>query len=189
MKKFFIHFLLIYRNEGIADLWYAMKGHSRCKSMNEAKNRFREDLRRFGTAEWNDAGRRRDLQEEVHKASGFYSTGPWIILHILGCSDYPHRTPLTHMACDLISNVEIMDDASISEIVNHALKISNDDFVRYITKDGADGKPFIDIKELHGITEGICSVNHSVTPIDTNENSDDHQVVNKALVDFFEKHC
>ncbi len=52
MREFLIHYLLSFRNEGIADLWFYMNGHGPVKDPEVARQKFREDIQRFDSMPW-----------------------------------------------------------------------------------------------------------------------------------------
>jgi len=144
IREFLIHYLLSFRNEGIANLYFAMQGHNDVQDPETARQIFLCGIQNFEAARWEDESIIRQKEQEVMTTHDFYSVGPWLILHALSCADCQITTPLAGSVAGRIIAGEAVAYDDIMEVISHALKITNGDFIRCLTKPGLDDKPFIE---------------------------------------------
>lgn len=184
IRELFIHFLLSYRNEGIAELWYSLKGNSHFREPADARQKFLEDFSRFDAAPWEDLSMLRNNEWEIMHTYGFYSAGPWMILHVLTCTENKEMSALASSAIGKMMNGEIMEDNEIIDIIKEALKVSNDDFVKGIVKHGFESKPFIEQELIYKTASRIAKIDH---PREIHEQDEEYNRVSSDLISFFKR--
>ncbi len=78
------HFILKFREEGIADLYYLLKGnHPDIHSIEEAKEMFREKVKCAGLKCKEAVRSDETFRQELYSGYHFYEAGPWLILDAL----------------------------------------------------------------------------------------------------------
>ena len=184
VREFLIHYLLSYRNEGIADLWFYMNGHGSVKDPEVARQKFREDIHRFESMPWEEESVLKKNEYESMATYLFYSVGPWMVLHALSCS---HNEGISSLARSIAGRI-IRDEAIPREdmigLIMEAVKISNEDFIMSLTKPGLDGKPFIETGIIEQLAHRLGKISHKreIHPED-----EEYNRVNDNLMKFYNK--
>lgn len=146
VREFLVHYLLSFRNEGIADLYHFLLNDRPVKSKEEARSKFLEDISRVESYDWENNDTIKENEWKLMQTYLFYSVGPWMILHILSCPEYKNMTPLAREVFNIIENEQEVDKYTKSEIIKHSILISNEDFIQFLSEPGLDGKCFIPMK-------------------------------------------
>lgn len=139
-------YLIKYRQEGIAELYYLLKGHSSFTDLGKARDRVALDLERISGIDPGKATFHKPISDMVLDNIVFYSAGPWMVLHVLSLSDHPE---VAEKAKFVASNVEdglVVNDELVFQVIGYALNISNEEFLSGIYKPGWDGYPMIEEK-------------------------------------------
>ncbi len=155
MVEAFVRLLLRFRNEGIAESYYLTKSHTHYRSIQAARTPFIKTMNVLRNWRWND----KNLIVKCHLLfngdSRLYNVGAWMILHILGCREYPGYTPQAEIAAVKIKKRQPMTEDEIMSIVHKALAIDNLTFIQYLTKPGTDGKPFVSYSDLYDLARTV----------------------------------
>ncbi len=152
LRKYWIKHLLSYRNEGVADLLYTLKGFNTINSMSDAFRKFQEDRRAFLEINWELTGYLNSWEKQIQNASHIYSVGPWMILHALSLSGDKYVKDLVTSAISQVSNGEVVSEQTIFELLRYALELNCNQFISCLTKPGKFGNAFLDsslINELN----------------------------------------
>jgi len=163
-----------------------MQGHNDVQDPETARQIFLCGIQNFEAARWEDESIIRQKEQEVMTTHDFYSVGPWLILHALSCADCQITTPLAGSVAGRIIAGEAVAYDDIMEVISHALKITNGDFIRCLTKPGLDDKPFIEGSILCDLSGRIVKINHKRV---IHEEDDEYDRVNAELADFFNIYC
>jgi hypothetical protein len=124
---------LKFREEGIADLYYLLKGnHPNIHSLEEAKEIFREKVKWAGRKCKEAARSDEKFRHVLYGGDHFYDVGPWLILDFL-----------QRMGADLFDNMiedsltslfdgTVIPDEKILKIIQKALEFTEcNDFLNY----------------------------------------------------------
>jgi len=152
LRKFWIKHFLSYRNEGVADLLFTLKGHNSIISMECALQKFQEDKRAFHEINWELTGYLNSWEKQIQNASHIYSVGPWMILHALSLSGNEYVKDLVTSAISQVSNGGVVSEQTIFELLRYTLQLDNDQFISCLTIPGENGNSFLDsslINELN----------------------------------------
>ena len=183
VREFLVHYLLSYRNEGIADLYYFLSNGPDIRNMETARKEFHDDVRRFSSVEWENYEIIKQMELEMMQTCHFYSIGPWVILHLLSCPEYKNHMPSVAEVIARLHKGETIGNETILKIIKSTLQISNEDFVRYISEQGYGGAVFIGGNELSKLAERLNKITH---PRIIHEDDREYNKVNAAIVSFFD---
>jgi hypothetical protein len=81
-----------------------------------------------------------------------------MVLHVLSCPGTSLFIPQVPQTLNKLENNLLISDDEIYTIVRHALNITNDAFLEYLTKPGFDGVPFIEETELQQLARYSKSI-------------------------------
>jgi hypothetical protein len=130
----FKYCLIKYREEGIADLYYVLHGHTEIKNAEEAIGLFKEDviIRKkeidFSVPS-ND-----NTRSQLYQGINFYKYGPWLILEILREIEMNWDDDIVAKCIETISRNEPVPLETILEVIKRSLKIGPEDFLHSIEK-------------------------------------------------------
>lgn len=154
-REFIVKHLLSFRNEGIADLFWLMKGNSAVKDMKTARQRFAKELKRMEDLPWEDPSLTEQLKDSLFNTSISYSLGHWMVLHAISAlntesSDKP--------IIDVVKDIEkgrIFEDDQVIDIARIALKLTNQAFLQALIQPAYDGVPFANPERLFTLINRI----------------------------------
>jgi hypothetical protein len=184
VREFLVHYLLSYRNEGIADLYYFLNNGPDVKNLDRARGIFIEDISCFSAVEWEHYEIIKEKEWEMMQTYHFYSIGPWIILHILTCPEYKNSLPAAAEVITKLHRGESIENETILKIIKSALQISNEDFIECISKPGYDREAFFAGNELSRLADRLNKIKH---PRVINENNDEYTGVNEDIITFYDR--
>ena len=184
VREFLVHYLLSYRNEGLADIYYFLNNGPDIKDMNTARLEFLDDIRRFSSVEWEDYEIIKKMEWEMMQTYHFYTIGPWVVLHILSCPEYKNSLPAATEVMNKLHKGETIENKTIIKIIKSALKISNEDFIRYLTEPGYDGKAFMVGSKASNLAGRLRKIKH---PRVIHEDDEEYTKVNADIVSFFDR--
>lgn len=140
-KSFLLH-LFGYRSEGLADLSFTLNGGNSITSMELARKEFASEIKRVFKVPPSRKLIPESTLRNLNKNSSYY-IGPWMILHVLSCPENRDRFPWTEGMMLKQKNNEGFDPDEIPTMLKSALKIDNYTFLKYLSRPGFDGQPFI----------------------------------------------
>lgn len=158
VREFFMHYLLKYRNEGIAELYPMLKKPETIVNIEMAKERFAKELARINGLAWDDKNGVEEVKKSLLDHTLYYTVGPWMILHILANSETVEIRSCAVAICDKISRSEAIENAEILKLIEYALAINNAQFIRALTKPGLDGKVFVEVEHFRQLTYRLASI-------------------------------
>ena len=144
LKEYWIKLLLSYRNEGVADLLFTLKGFNPIDSMAVALRKFQDDIRAFHEINWAAKGYLNSWEQQLQNVSHIYSVGPWMILHTFSLSDDKYLKDLAESSVSFLGKGVALDDQTAFELIRYALKLDNDQFISCLTIPGENGNAFLD---------------------------------------------
>jgi len=128
----FKYYLIKYREEGIADLYYVLNGNTEIKKVEEAITLFKEAaINRKSEIDFSVASTDKS-REQLYKGNNFYKYGPWIILSILREFELNWDDDTIAKCIDTISKNEAVSLEIIFEVIKRALEIGPDEFLHQI---------------------------------------------------------
>lgn len=130
----FKYYLIKYREEGIADLFYILNGYTKIKNTEEAIEKFRSTcITKRKEFDFFTPGNYKS-REILYSGIEFYTIGPWLILEYL--RDYESNFDETKIAncINLIEKKEALPLETILDVIKKAIKIKPEDFLHYIEK-------------------------------------------------------
>jgi hypothetical protein len=146
-KSFLLH-LLQFRSEGIATLVYTLASGFGTRDIVSARKMFEPELYRIF-----ELARRYPKDYEAFSlglpdTDTYYTIGPWMVLHALGCSRNTRTKEIIRLVLDNMKRgIRTKDDVLFS-LIREALNLTNYSFLKSLTEPEPDGKPFIDRREL-----------------------------------------
>jgi hypothetical protein len=132
---YFNFYLSQYRTEGIAELYYLLKGGIQdVKSMAQAKEKFQNNIYTIRKLVSDMPILSKNDKDKLFKTYDFYELGPWIILDVLitfegGCHE--------KLIADVIEQVEAgksIEHDVILEVIKIALRIKLNEFINFHIK-------------------------------------------------------
>ena len=128
----FKHFLMKYREEGIAELYFLLNGgYDDVKSIDEAKDAFRNHVKqtreKIVASELNNE----KLRNEIFSGFEFYEVGPWLILDMLKTFEGGWQSENIEQAIHKICSKEVIEKEKILDIIKIALRIKSNEFLYY----------------------------------------------------------
>jgi hypothetical protein len=130
----FKYYLIKYREEGIADLYYLLNGYTKINSLQEAIEKFKSAcINRKEEFDFSVPSNYKS-REALYEGRHFYILGPWLILEYL--IDYESNFEEDKIAncINLIINKEAIPLETILDVIKKAIKIKPEDFLYYIEK-------------------------------------------------------
>jgi hypothetical protein len=130
----FKYYIIKYREEGIADLYYVLNGHTKIKNINEAIDKFKEASinRKKGidfTSPSNDKSR-----DALFEGLDFYLIGPWLILEMLRDMYINWDDDIIEKCIESISKNEAVPLETIQIVIKRAIEIQPDEFLHHYSK-------------------------------------------------------
>lgn len=127
----FRFYMLEYRIEGFAELYYLLKGkYDNIDNINKAVDKFSQNITNLK----NQIDAESVLDEKILKSYDFYELGPWIMLDLLrthACNSYEE---LINETLEKLYSKQIIEESKILEIIKAALNIDHYFFIEYCTK-------------------------------------------------------
>ena len=155
VTEILVYFIISFRREGIAELFYFMKNHSQYRSIKAARTVFLRKMESLRNRPWDNPQFVRNASRAIAGDDNFYTIGTWMVLHVLGCEAYKRMTPEAALVALKIKKRQEMSDEEIINIVRQALEIDNYYFIDCLTKPGPDGKPFVEHDELYDLARSV----------------------------------
>jgi hypothetical protein len=185
-REYMVQYLLSYRIEGIADLFWLMKGKNRVNSMATARKRFSLEMERIAGMPWEEATSVTALRDRVLNTGIFYSIGAWSILNALRLPAFgDHKDLVQDVITGIRRGYEFTDEV-IVQIARLALSLTSQQFLCSLTFADAGFKPFARPRQLLPLLERISAAGRKSEPVAT-----DPEAVNerKKIVDIFNHFC
>lgn len=130
----FKYYIIKYREEGIAELYYVLNGHSNIKNMQEAIELFKDRvITKKNIFDFSIANTYK-TKNELYKGIDFYTIGPWIILEILREIEIDWEEDMVTNSLEIISNKEAVPLETILKIIKKAISISPIQFLKHVEK-------------------------------------------------------
>jgi len=124
------YFLLKFRTEGIAELYYLLKGgREDVKNMNEALLRFKDKVEKRKAGIFSESKVAKEVKETISNDYDFYEIGPWVILNYLKSHEGGFHADFIDPIINRIENSEIIEQNEILETIKIALRIKSEDFI------------------------------------------------------------
>lgn len=137
-----------YREEGIADLWFLGKGHSRVNNFSSARERFNVDLDRINEMNTGSFKDRKAYGRAVTDTKTFYAAGPMMVLHALCVSDEKETANQAACAAEKIAAGEILTNEELFFLIRAAVKMDIETFMSALEMPGPDGLRFASLKKM-----------------------------------------
>lgn len=130
----FKYYLIKYREEGIADLYYVLHGHTTINNIQEAIEQFKSSaIKRKSEIDFTIPSSDK-TKDELFKGNDFYKYGPWLILEILRENEIIFEEDKILNVINKLENKETIPLESIFEVIKKALNISPREFLYFIEK-------------------------------------------------------
>jgi hypothetical protein len=156
-----VKFILSFRSEGIAELFYFMKNHSKYRSIKAARTVFLKHMEFLRNRPWDNPRFVKVAHQVIKGDHDYYTIGTWMVFHVMGCSAYKKMNAEAKLVGIKIKKRQEMTDEEIIGMVRWALEIDNYIFIDCLTKPGPDGKPFVAFDEMYDLARHIeiCKAN------------------------------
>jgi len=127
---YFKYYLLGFRIEGVAELYFLLKGgREDIKTMSEAKDKFEKNLANIKKyISENPIVTFKD-KNEVYKSYDFYEVGPWIILDFLRTFEGDFHEEMINGIIEKVESGEEIEHKVILEVLKIALRIKTEIFL------------------------------------------------------------
>ena len=130
----FKYFLIKYREEGIADLYYVLHGHTKVTNIQEAIENFKATaINRKSEIDFTIPSTDK-TRDKLYEGIDFYKYGPWLILEILRDYETNFEQDMIANSIEKISNKEEVPIETIFNIIKKALEIQPKEFLYYYEK-------------------------------------------------------
>jgi hypothetical protein len=129
-NEYFKYYLLGFRTEGVAELYYLLKGgREDIKTMSEAKDKFEKNLTNIKKyISENPIVTFKD-KNTVYKSYDFYEVGPWVILDFLRTFEGEFHEELINSIIVKVEAGEEIEHNVVIDIIKIALRIKIDNFI------------------------------------------------------------
>ncbi len=155
ITEILVEFILSFRSEGIAELFYFMKNHSKYRSIKAARTVFLKKLDILRNRQWDNPRFVKVSRKVIKGDDDYYTIGTWMVLHVLGSKGYMKMIPEAELVSIKIKKRQEMTNEEIIDMVRQSLEIDNYSFIDSITKPGPDGKPFVEFDEMYDLARHI----------------------------------
>lgn len=135
----FKYYLIKYREEGIADLYYVLHGHTKVNSVQEAIYHFKKSaINRKSEIDFEipSTDKTRDI---LYEGIDFYEYGPWLILKILRDYEINFEEDKILKVIEKLEQKEPIPLETIFEVIKKALDISPKEFLYHYEKHFDEG--------------------------------------------------
>lgn len=151
-------YLSKYREEGIAELWYVGKGHSKAREIENGREYFSKDLTRIAGIVSMGHKDRKSYSREVLNSNSYYYAGPWMVLHALSCSSCTIIATIVCVAIEKIAQGELLSNEELFDLINASVNMDVETFMEALERPGYDGKAFANLRILE---DAIAFKQHS----------------------------
>jgi hypothetical protein len=130
----FKYYFIKFREEGIADLYYVLNGHTKINNIQEAIQQFKEKaIQRKSEIDFSIPTTDK-IKDSIFEGNDYYKIGPWIILEYLRDYETNFEEEVILNIIKKLENKEHIPIESILEVIKKALNISPIDFLYFIEK-------------------------------------------------------
>lgn len=144
-------YLSDFRAEGIADLWFLGKGHSIVNTLEAGRERFQKDLHRISMLDPTSFSTRKKYGDAVKAVDYLYSAGPMMVLHALSVCENKKTCKQAQDALSKIENGTVFSNEELFVLIQSAIQMNADTFIKNLMVNGTDGKPFLKAGELESL--------------------------------------
>lgn len=137
----FKYYLLKFREEGIADLYYELHAKSKISNIDDAISEFLKIVTEKKASIDFSKPTNDKFQKELFDGNDFYRLGPWIILDMLKKFEGMWHEELINECLNKISNKEHVEIDKIIEVIKIALRIDPRSFLFHV--ENILGKDFV----------------------------------------------
>lgn len=128
----FKYYLIKYREEGIADLYYVLNGHTKISNVQEAIEKFKDAaINRKKELDFSIQTTDK-IRTRLYEGMDFYYIGPWLILEILREMEANWEMDTITSCIETISKKEAVPLETILEVVKKAILIEPTSFLYYV---------------------------------------------------------
>jgi hypothetical protein len=127
---YFKYYLLGFRIEGVAELYFLLKGgREDIKTMSEAKDKFEKNLANIKNYISENSIVTFKDKNTVYKSYDFYEVGPWVILDFLRTFEGEFHEELINSIIVKVEAGEEIEHNVVIDIIKIALRIKVDNFI------------------------------------------------------------
>jgi len=130
----FKYYLIKYREEGIADLYYVLHGHTEIKNIDEAVALFKDNAITKKKQINFSVPSTDNTRSQLYEGINFYKYGPWLMLEILREIEINWDDDTVAKCIETISRNEAVPIETILDVIKKSLDIGPDDFLHSIEK-------------------------------------------------------
>jgi len=156
-----LFYLLKFRSEGIAELYYSVRHNEEISDMSAARKVLSCEIDRMVNLPWHDNEGNETLQTELQKTFAPYTSGPWMVMHVMSCPENPERSPQLPEMMERLNKGEKLETQEIIPLLRQTLKLDNYTFLKFLTLPGTDGLPFINREELTSLVKATGNIPYS----------------------------
>lgn len=136
---YFNFYLSQYRTEGIAELYYLLKGGIQdVKTMAQAKEKFQNNVYAIRKLVSDKPILSKNDKDKLFKTYDFYELGPWIVLDVLNTFEGGFHTEIISTVIKQVEDGKVIDHNVILEVIKIGLRIKLDEFLLEIQHDLTD---------------------------------------------------
>lgn len=129
----FTYYLLSYRNEGLADLFYLLNaGYKEVDSIDAAKKAFQKGVQKVQQRMYAGEMTKDDWNKEIFSGMDCYEAGPWLMMDLLRSFEGCWHEKMIDKALSKIVTGQPLERSKILEIMRIALRVKLEDFLDYI---------------------------------------------------------
>lgn len=146
-----VRYILNYRFEGIAELYYLLKGYSNYRSIKAARTQFLKRMEFLRNRPWDNPKFSLNMFRWSSADKEHYSLGNWMMLHILGSEFFPEVADTAAEAAIKIRKRQAISEEDAIKLIHSGIEMNNHTFITGLTKPGPDGKAFVDHDEFEDL--------------------------------------
>ena len=125
------YYILKFREEGLADLYYLLNGHRNINTLAEAKILFIEKVNLCKNRLELLTETSKETRDEIFSGRDFYDIGPWLILDLIKSLGADFYEEIVNDCINKTENGIAVEKEKIIEVLKIALSLNIEDFLGY----------------------------------------------------------
>jgi hypothetical protein len=130
----FKYYLIKFREEGIAELYYLLNGHLKINNIQDALDQFKAvAVAKKSELDFSVPSTDK-TKNDLYKGLDFYKLGPWVVLNVLREIEIDWEEDMIANCIEKITNKEVIPIETILMVIKKALIVGPNRFLNHIEK-------------------------------------------------------